>query len=125
MWEIIRQAGIDPAPERASSTWADFLRSQADALPTCGPLEKATLSGARLYVFAVIEHAGRRIRILGAIAHPSASWVKQTAKNLVLDLEDAGLRARFLIRDRDGTSLSLFDAVPAEVRIEHEYQHAA
>jgi putative transposase len=32
VWEILQQAGIDPAPERASSTWADFLRSQADAL---------------------------------------------------------------------------------------------
>ena len=32
MWEILKDAGVDPAPERASSTWADFLRSQADAL---------------------------------------------------------------------------------------------
>jgi putative transposase len=31
VWEILREAGIDPAPERACSTWADFLRSQADA----------------------------------------------------------------------------------------------
>jgi hypothetical protein len=32
VWEILTQAGIDPAPERAASTWADFLRSQAHAL---------------------------------------------------------------------------------------------
>ncbi|MFD0584774.1 hypothetical protein [Dactylosporangium darangshiense] len=32
VWEILREAGIDPTPERACSTWADFLRSQADAL---------------------------------------------------------------------------------------------
>ena len=32
VWEIRRQAGIDPAPERACTTWADFLRSQADSL---------------------------------------------------------------------------------------------
>jgi putative transposase len=29
VWEVLREAGIDPAPERATSTWADFLRSQA------------------------------------------------------------------------------------------------
>src|SRR5918911_1510787 len=27
VWEILRQAGIDPAPERSTTTWADFLRS--------------------------------------------------------------------------------------------------
>lgn len=31
VWEMLNQAEIDPAPERACSTWADFLRSQADA----------------------------------------------------------------------------------------------
>ncbi|ADI12875.1 hypothetical protein SBI_09757 [Streptomyces bingchenggensis BCW-1] len=30
VWEILQEAGVDPAPE-PSSTWADFLRSQADA----------------------------------------------------------------------------------------------
>jgi hypothetical protein len=32
VWEILKAEGIDPAPERASTTWADFLRSQTDAL---------------------------------------------------------------------------------------------
>jgi transposase InsO family protein len=69
-------------------------------------------------VFAVIEHVSRRIGILGATAHLSASWVTQTAKDLVMDLEDAGCRARFLIGDRDGKFPSLFDAVLAEVGME-------
>src|SRR3954471_20256692 len=29
VWEILKDAGIDPAPERAASTCAGFLRSQA------------------------------------------------------------------------------------------------
>lgn len=32
IWEILTTEGIDPAPDRAATTWADFLRSQADAL---------------------------------------------------------------------------------------------
>ena len=118
VWEILKEAGIDPAPERASTTWADFLRSQADALLACDFFETVTLSGTRLYVFAAIEHANRRIRILGATAHPTASWVVQAAKNLVMDLEDAGCRARYLIRDRDGKFPQLFDDVLNDAGIE-------
>ncbi|WP_223840306.1 integrase core domain-containing protein [Saccharopolyspora pogona] len=118
VWEILQAAGIDPAPERNSSTWANFLRSQADALPACDFFETVTLSGARMYVLAVIEHATRRIRILGATAHPTASWVTQATRNLVMDLEDAGCRARFLIRDRDGKFPALFDTVLSDTGIE-------
>jgi transposase len=117
VWEILKEAGIDPAPERAATTWADFLRSQAEALLACDFLETATLTGTRMYVLAVIEHASRRIRILGGTAHPTAGWVVQAAKNLVMDLEDAGCRARFLIRDRDGKFPALFDAVLADAGI--------
>ncbi len=117
VWEILREAGIDPAPARSSSTWADFLRSQADALLACDFLETVTVSGARMYVLAVIEHAARRIRILGATAHPTASWVAQVARNLAMDLEDAGTTASYLIRDRDGKFPALFDAVLADAGI--------
>ena len=60
VWEILHDAGIDPAPERSSTTWAGFLRSQAEALLACDFFETVTLSGARLHVFAVIEHASRQ-----------------------------------------------------------------
>lgn len=35
VWQILKDAGIDPAPDRTSTTWAGFLRSQADALLAC------------------------------------------------------------------------------------------
>lgn len=56
VWEILSEAGIDPAPERSSTTWADFLRSQAEVLLACDFFEAVTLSGERLHVLAVIEH---------------------------------------------------------------------
>lgn len=58
--------------------------------------------------------------VLGATAHPTTSWVTQVARNLVMDLEDAGCRGRFLIRDRDrdGKFPDLFDAVLADAGIQ-------
>jgi putative transposase len=109
---------IDPAPNRAATTWTQFLRSQAEVLPAADFIETTTLAGTRMYVLAVIEHASRRIRILGATAHPSAVWVTQVARNLAMDIEDAGTRVKYLIRDRDGTYPALFDAILADAGIE-------
>jgi transposase InsO family protein len=117
VWEILRTAGIDPAPDRAATTWAQFLRSQADALLAADFIETITLTGTRLYILAVIEHASRRVRVLGATAHPTAAWVTQTARNLVMDLEDAGCQLKYLIRDRDGKYPALFDPVLADAGI--------
>lgn len=114
MWEILREAGIDPAPDRAATTWTAFLRSQADALLAADFIEAVTLTGARMYALAVIEHAGRRVRILGATTHPTAAWVTQAARNLVMDLQDAGSNIRYLVRDRDGKYPSLFDTILAD-----------
>ncbi|MEV0830129.1 hypothetical protein [Nonomuraea rubra] len=117
VWEILKQAGLDPAPERASTTWADFLRSQADALLACDFLETITLNGQRQYILAVIEHATGRVRVLGTTAHPNGNWVTQVIRNLLMDLDDAGCRARFLLRDRDGKFPALMDEILAEAGI--------
>ena len=117
VWEILNEAGIDPAPDRSSTTWAGFLRSQAEALLACDFFETVTLTGTRTFVLAVIEHHSRRIRMLGATAHPCASWVTQATRNLVMDLQDAGCRPRFLIRDRDGKFPEMSDAVLADAGI--------
>lgn len=117
VWEILRQAGIDPAPDRAATTWTDFLRSQAEALLAADFIETVTLTGARMYILTVIEHASRRIRVLGVTAHPTAAWVGQTARNLVMDLEDTGCKVKYLIRDRDGKYPGMFDAILADAGI--------
>ncbi|SDT80686.1 integrase core domain-containing protein [Actinoplanes derwentensis] len=118
IWEILKDAGVEPAPERTSSTWAAFLRSQAHAIIAADFFETTTLTGTKLYILAVIEHTTRRIRILGVTAHPTAAWVTQTARNLVMDLEDAGCQVKHLIRDRDGKYPALFDSVLADTGIE-------
>jgi putative transposase len=117
VWEILREAGIDPAPRRTSTTWATLLRSQAHAVIAADFFETTTLTGAKMYVLAVIEHATRRVQVLGATAHPSSAWVAQAARNLVMDLDDAVRPVKYLIRDRDGKYPALFDAILADAGI--------
>jgi transposase InsO family protein len=117
VWEILKDAGVDPAPQRSSQTWAAFLRSQAEAMLAADFFETVTLTGKPLFVLAVIEHATRRVRVLGATAHPTAAWVAQAVRNLAMDLQDAGSRARFLIRDRDGKYPAMFDEILADAGI--------
>jgi putative transposase len=73
---------------------------------------------AALRLLPVIEHTNRRIRILGATTHPTAAWVTQAPRNLVMDLEDTGHRARFPIRDRDSKYPRMFDTILADTGIE-------
>jgi transposase InsO family protein len=114
VWQILREGGIDPRPDRTSTTWAAFLRSQAHALLAADFIETVTLTGTRMYILAVIEHTTRRIRILGATAHPTAAWVAQAARNLAMDLHDAGSTARYIVRDRDAKYPAAFDAILAD-----------
>jgi hypothetical protein len=50
-------------------------------------------------------------------AHPTAAWAAQAARNLIMDLEDAGCQVKYLIRDRDGKYPALFDTVLADAGI--------
>lgn len=68
-------------------------------------------------MLAIIEHATRRVPILGATAHPTAAWVAQAARNPAMDIQDAGLRVNYLIRDRDGKYPAVFDAILADTGI--------
>jgi hypothetical protein len=65
----------------------------------------------------MIKHATRRIRILGTTAHPTAVWATQAARNLAMDLDDAGVKVRYLIRDRDAKYPALFDRILGDVGI--------
>jgi len=116
-WEILKKAGIDPAPRRTGPTWSQFLRSQAEAILACDFFTADLLDGTQAYVLAVIEHATRRIRILGVTLHPTGEWTAQQARNLLMDLDDQAHRVKFMIRDRGSTLHDQFDAVLADAGI--------
>ena len=70
VWQILKDAGISPARRRDGPGWAEFLRSQAQAMLALDFFTADLLNGTKAYVLAAIEHGTRRIRILGATEHP-------------------------------------------------------
>jgi len=119
VWQILKDAGIDPAPRRDGPGWAEFLRSQAQGILALDFFTADLLNGTKAYVLAAIEHGSRRVRVLGVTGHPVQSWVVQQARNLLMDPEDAGARVKFVLHDRDASFTAAFDAVfqAAGVRI--------
>jgi hypothetical protein len=100
----------DPCPAASDRGAGTSARATASAVYRGRPGVVGSAAAPAATAGVVIEHHSRRIRVLGATAHPRAAWVTQAVRNLVMDLQDAGCRARFLIRDRDGKFPDLFDA---------------
>ncbi len=115
MRATLRRAGVDPAPRRSGPSWRQFLTAQARGIICCDFLTVETVLLRRPYVLIFVEVAHRRVHLAGVSAHPTAEWVTQQARNLLLHLGERVQTLRFLIRDRDAlfatTFATTFDAV--------------
>ncbi|MEV0401066.1 integrase core domain-containing protein [Actinoallomurus sp. NPDC050550] len=111
VWAILKKVGIDPAPYRSGPAWGEFLRAQAEGILACDFFHVETITLIRLYCFAVVEHATRRVHVLGVTANPTAGWVAQQARNLLMDLGEQAGSFTFMIRDGDSKFTALFDEV--------------
>ena len=111
VWQILHDAGIDPAPRRAGPTWQQFLTAQARGIIAVDFVHVDTVLLRRLYALIVIEHGTRRVRLAGITANPDGAWTTQAARNFLMDLAQRAASVKFLIRDRAGQFTSSFDAV--------------
>jgi putative transposase len=60
VWQILKDAGIGPAPRRAGHTWRAFLDAQAKTIVAADFFHVGTVLLRRLYVLFVIEHGTLR-----------------------------------------------------------------
>jgi putative transposase len=111
VWQILHEAGIDPAPCRSGPTWRQFLTAQAKAVLAVDFVHVDTVLLRRICALIAVEHGSRRTHLLGVTAHPTGAWTTQAARNLLMDLADRATTTRFLLRDRDSRFTLGFDAV--------------
>ena len=111
VWKILKDARIEPAPKRLETSWSEFLRAQAASILECDFLTVDTLFLRRFYVLFFVELATRRVHLAGITTNPDGRWVTQQARNVLMQLDDTGLRPLFLVRDRDSKFTRDFDEV--------------
>lgn len=111
VWQILHDAGIDPAPRRSGPTWRQFLTAQAQAVLAVDFMHVDTVFLRRIYALIAVEHGSRRAHLAGVTAHPTSAWTTQAARNLIMDLSDRVTTVEFLLRDRNSRFTAAFDAV--------------
>jgi len=111
VWQILHDAGIDPAPRRTGPTWKQFLTAQARGILAADFVHVDTVLLRRIYTLIVIEHGTRRAHLAGVTANPDGAWTTQAARNFLMDLGQLTASVKFLIRDRAGQFTDSFDAV--------------
>jgi hypothetical protein len=111
VYEILRAAGIDPAPRRSGPAWRQFLDAQAAGILAVDFPHVDTVLLRRLQVLVFIEHGTRRMHLGGVTSHPSGEWTVQQARNLARPLDERFGAIRFLICDRGSNLTASFDAV--------------
>ena len=108
---VLRRHGLEPAPRRSQRSWREFVRKHADQILATDFFHVDTVWLSRLYVLFFIEVGSRKVHLAGITANPSAEWVVQQARNLAWKLQDGGLKAQYLLRDRDSKFTAAFDEV--------------
>jgi transposase len=111
VWQILHDAGLDPAPRRSGPSWRQFLTAQAKAVLAVDFVHVDTVLLKRIYALIAVEHGSRQAHLVGVTAHPSGEWATQAARNLMIDLADRATSVKFLLRDQDSRFTRSFDAV--------------
>ena len=109
VWRILKDQGVDPAPDRSSVSWSDFLRSQAAV--ACDFACVDTVGLRRYHLLFFIDITTRQVFYAGITANPTGAWTTQAARNLFLRHSDALEGCKALVRDRRGQFTDAFDEI--------------
>jgi transposase InsO family protein len=102
---ILKQHGIEPAPERSrKTTWKEFLSRHWESIVAADffTVEVWTRSGLqRFVVLFFIDLSTRKVEIGGIARTANRLWMSQIARNLTHAAEGILAGKQYLVHDRD------------------------
>jgi putative transposase len=114
--DIMKRNDLNPVPDKAlknpDSTWSRFISSHIETLVAIDFFTKPVLTWrgwVDAYVLVFIHLGSRRVFMSPATFHPNEKWVLQQARNASMWMDDIGVNASHLIRDRDTKFAASFD----------------
>lgn len=112
----MKRNGINPVPDKERgcppSNWKLFLDVHMDTLVATDFFTKPILTWkgwVDAYVLVFIHIGSRRVFMSPATFNPDKEWVLQQSRNASMWLQDLGIHASHLIRDRDTKYSAGFD----------------
>jgi putative transposase len=101
---ILKEAGMPRAPQRAETTWDQFMRAHAGTLWGCDFVAQRVLTRkgfVTAFLMVFLHLKTRQVYLTGATLAPSDAWVAKEAEEVIAAARAAGLTPGMVLRDRD------------------------
>lgn len=113
-------AGLDPCPQRAGSTWDEFLQRHVASLWQSDFFSQKTLTLTgfkEVFVLVFLPVKTRRVILSPATFHPNNNWMATQAESFANQARKLGLPITYVQRDRDKKFAKVFDGKLKSKRI--------
>ena len=110
---ILKENGLDPAPERSRDTWDNFIKRHFRTLWACDFFTKTvwTMLGPKTFhVLFFINVYTRKVHIAGFTQHPTHEWVSRKSKDISF-IFHSDREPKLLMRDGDTKYPEVFNRI--------------
>jgi putative transposase len=111
---ILKEAGMPRAPQRAEGTWDQFLKAHAETLWGCDFVTQRVFTGrgfVTAFLMVFLHLKTRQVYMTRATLAPSDAWVGKEAGESIESARAAGHTPGLILRDRDSKFGGQFGAV--------------
>ena len=101
---ILKEEGIQPAPDRTSDKWDNFIKRHAETLWAVDffSVKTVTTRGLRdMYVMVWLCMTSREVIVSDATEHPNSAWVVKQADRFVDHTASREKKPDIIMHDRD------------------------